>query len=142
MTPLKMPMPWMKAVKEAGIKFQMSVSLRFHSVGATAEGALRRRALGQNTGYPEVLTGARCPVGFLPIPKPPEAVLSSIHLHLADLSVGSSKRSLWRVYCDGSPLSTIFPQSDCGLLTLELANGAFMTIDPSWSRPDHPLHLG
>ena len=57
-------------------------------------------------------------------------------VHLADLVRWIFQTEVREVYCELDRRFHDIPTEDCGLLTLELTNGAFMTIDPSWSRPD------
>ena len=57
-------------------------------------------------------------------------------VHVADLVRWMLKTEFTRVYAEVDTLLHDVGIDDCGMLTADLASGAFMSLDPSWSRPD------
>ncbi|MGI6566429.1 MAG: Gfo/Idh/MocA family oxidoreductase [Firmicutes bacterium] len=125
-----------KAAKEAGIKFQMAFPCRFipsvqRLKALYEEGRLGRLLAIRSTNH------GKMPGGFFIDPEAAGGGAVIDHtVHLADLVRWIFQTEFREVYCEIDRRFHDIPTDDCGLLTLELDNGAFMTIDPSWSRPD------
>ncbi|NLY29475.1 MAG: Gfo/Idh/MocA family oxidoreductase [Firmicutes bacterium] len=125
-----------KVVQETGIKFQMAFPCRFipsvqRLKALYEEGRLGRLLAIRSTNH------GKMPGGFFIDPEAAGGGAVMDHtVHLADLVRWVFQTEVVEVYCEMDRRFHDIPTEDCGLLTLELSNGAFMTIDPSWSRPD------
>ena len=125
-----------KAVKEAGIKFQMAFPCRFIPSVQRLKEHYEEGRLGRILAIRGTNRG-KMPGGFFTDPEAAGGGAVIDHtVHLADLVRWIFQTEFVEVYCEMDRRFHDIPTEDCGLLTLELANGAFMTIDPSWSRPD------
>lgn len=56
-------------------------------------------------------------------------------VHVVDLIRWIFNTEITEVYAEVGTLIHDIDVDDCGLLSMRLANGAFATLDPSWSRP-------
>ncbi|NLJ26186.1 MAG: Gfo/Idh/MocA family oxidoreductase [Firmicutes bacterium] len=125
-----------KVTREAGVKFQMAFPCRYipavHRLKAQYDsGSLGRLLAIRSTNH------GRMPGGFFIDPEAAGGGAVIDHtVHLVDLVRWVFQTEFREVYCEMDRSFHDIPTEDCGLLTLELANGAFMTLDPSWSRPD------
>lgn len=57
-------------------------------------------------------------------------------VHVVDLIRWIFNTEITEVYAEVGTLIHDIDIDDCGLLSMQLANGAFVTLDPSWSRPE------
>ncbi|NMB24938.1 MAG: Gfo/Idh/MocA family oxidoreductase [Firmicutes bacterium] len=125
-----------KVTREAGVKFQMAFPCRYiPAVQRLKEqyddGSLGRVVLLRGTNH------GRMPGGFFVDPEAAGGGAVIDHtVHVVDIVRWIFQTEVVEVYAEIDRRFHDIPTEDCGLLTLELDNGAFMTLDPSWSRPD------
>jgi len=125
-----------KVVKETGIKFQMAFPCRFIPSVQRLKALYDEGRLGRILAIRGTNRG-KMPGGFFIDPEAAGGGAIIDHtVHLADLVRWIFNTEFKEVYCEMDRHFHDIPTEDCGLLTLELTNGAFMTIDPSWSRPN------
>jgi UDP-N-acetylglucosamine 3-dehydrogenase len=122
--------------REAGVKFQMAFPCRY----IPAVQRLKAQYESGNLGRVLAIRGTnhgRMPGGFFIDPEAAGGGAVIDHtVHLVDLVRWVFQTEFREVYCEMDRHFHEIPTEDCGLLTLEMTNGAFMTLDPSWSRPD------
>ncbi len=125
-----------KVTREAGVKFQMAFPCRYVPAvqrlkAQYDDGLLGRVVLLRGTNH------GKMPGGFFIDPEAAGGGAVVDHtVHLVDLVRWIFQTEIKEVYAEIDRRFHDIPTDDCGLLTLELTNGAFMTLDPSWSRPD------
>ncbi|NLK07252.1 MAG: Gfo/Idh/MocA family oxidoreductase [Firmicutes bacterium] len=125
-----------KAVKEAGVKFQMAFPCRFIPAVQNLKRQYDHGGLGRVVLIRSTNRG-KMPGGFFVEPELSGGGAVIDHtVHIVDLVRWIFQTEIVEVYAEIDRHFHDIPTEDCGLLTMELANGAFMTLDPSWSRPD------
>lgn len=125
-----------KVAGEAGIKFQMAFPCRYIPAVQRLKADYESGRLGRVLAIRGTNRG-RMPGGFFTDPEAAGGGAVIDHtVHLVDLVRWVFQTEFREVYCEMDRRFHDIPTEDCGLLTLELSNGAFMTLDPSWSRPD------
>jgi UDP-N-acetylglucosamine 3-dehydrogenase len=125
-----------KVTREAGVKFQMAFPCRYIPAVQRLKSQYECGELGRILAIRGTNRG-RMPGGFFIDPEAAGGGAVIDHtVHLVDLVRWVFQTEFREVYCEMDRHFHDIPTEDCGLLTLELSNGAFMTLDPSWSRPD------
>ncbi|NMB46124.1 MAG: Gfo/Idh/MocA family oxidoreductase [Firmicutes bacterium] len=125
-----------KITREAGVKFQMAFPCRYIPAVQRLKTQYESGSLGRILAIRGTNHG-RMPGGFFIDPQAAGGGAVIDHtVHLVDLVRWVFQTEFREVYCEMDRRFHDIPTEDCGLLTLELTNGAFMTLDPSWSKPD------
>lgn len=126
----------LSAVQSAGVALYMALPVRF----APGFGQLLEAVRGSHIGRVLAMVGTNhgyMPPGWFLDPAQSGGGAIMDHTpHVLDLMRMVSQSEVVEVYAEVASRIRQKPIDDCGILSLEFANGTFATLDPSWSRLD------
>lgn len=124
------------AADKAGVVLQTAFPVRHAEPIRRLKAAVDAGKLGDIIAINATNHGKMPPGWFLdPVQAGGGAVMDHT-VHVADIVRWMLKTEFTQVYAEVDTLLHDVDIDDCGMLTMELASGAIMSLDPSWSRPD------
>lgn len=123
------------ACERANVKLMIAYPVRYNTPVRRAKEMLERGLIGDVLAIRGTNHG-RMPGGWFVDPELSGggAVLDHT-VHVIDLIRWILKKEFVSVYAEVDNMLYDIPIDDCGMLSLELEGGIFVTQDPSWSRP-------
>lgn len=125
-----------EAAEKAGVVLQTAFPVRHSNPVRLLKAAIDDGKLGEIVAINATNHGKMPPGWFLDPAQAGGGAVMDHTVHVADLVRWMLKTEFTRVYAEVDTLLHDVGIDDCGMLTADLASGAFMSLDPSWSRPD------
>jgi len=127
----------LRAVKNAGVKFQTCFVMRYHTAANLIYSVLKRGDIGKVVAMTGTNQLKRLMSGWFIEPELSGGGAVMDHtVHLADMMRWYTGSEAERVYCEiGKNVNRDFKVEDCFLTMVNFRNGAVGTIDGSWNRP-------
>lgn len=121
--------------RKANVKLQIAFPVRFSAPVVQLKSMLEQGAIGEVLAIRGTNQG-QMPGGWFIDPELAGggAVLDHT-VHVVDLIRWFLQREFVSVYAEADSMIWDIPIDDCGMLSMELEGGIFVTQDPSWSRP-------
>ena len=128
-----------RCCEENGVIFQMAFPVRYVPAVRKAKETLESGVLGDIVAVSSTNHG-RMPGGWFVEPEKSGGGAVIDHtVHVVDVVRWLLETEIEEVNCQMDRLIHDIKTEDCGVLFMKLGNGAFMTLDSSWSRPKaHP----
>ncbi len=124
-----------QACADAGVKLQVAFPCRFIPAVRRAKEAVEQGRLGRLIGI-RASNHGRNPGGwFIEKELSGGGAVMDHTVHVVDLIRWIFASEFTEVYAEADSMIHGISIDDCGLLSMKLENGAFATLDPSWSRP-------
>ncbi|NMB00973.1 MAG: Gfo/Idh/MocA family oxidoreductase [Firmicutes bacterium] len=134
-TTLKDAKAMINACKRAKVKLQIAFPVRFSTPVMKVKAMLDQGAVGEVLAIRGTNHG-QMPGGWFVDPELSGGGAVMDHtVHVVDLIRWFLQREFVSVYAEADSLIWGVPIDDCGMLSMELEGGIFVTQDPSWSRP-------
>ena len=124
-----------EACARANVKLQIAFPVRFNTPVRRVKEMLDRGAIGEVLAIRGTNHG-QMPGGWFVDPKLSGGGAVMDHtVHVVDLIRWFLGREFVSVYAEADNMLYDVPIDDCGMLSMEMEGGIFVTQDPSWSRP-------
>ena len=124
------------AAERAGVVLQTAFPVRHVEPVRRLKAAVDQGKLGEIIAINATNHGKMPPGWFLDPARAGGGAVMDHTVHVADIVRWILKTEFTQVYAEVDTLLHDVGIDDCGMLTMELASGAIMSLDPSWSRPD------
>lgn len=123
------------ACKDAGVKLEIAFPCRFHPSAAQLRMLIKSGELGRIVAIRGTNHGQMPDGWFIDKDKSGGGAVADHTVHVVDLMRWFLEEEVTKVYAESGTLLHDVDIDDCGLLSLEIGNKAFATLDTSWSRP-------
>lgn len=121
--------------EKANVKLQIAFPVRFNTPMMRVKEMLERGAIGEVLAIRGTNHG-QMPGGWFVDPELSGGGAVMDHtVHVVDLIRWFLGKEFISVYAEADNMLYDVPIDDCGMLSLEMEDGIFVTQDPSWSRP-------
>ena len=124
------------AAQQAGVVLQTAFPVRHVESVRRLKAFVDQGKLGEIIAINATNHGKMPPGWFLDPAQAGGGAVMDHTVHVADIVRWILRTEFTQVYAEVDTLLHDVDIDDCGMLTMELASGAVMSLDPSWSRPD------
>lgn len=124
------------AAKAAGVVLQTAFPVRHAEPVRRLKAIWEQGKLGELIGINATNHGKMPPGWFLDPAQAGGGAVMDHTVHVADLVRWIFRTEFTEVYAEVDTLLHDVGIDDCGMLVMQLENGAICSLDPSWSRPD------
>ncbi|MGI6286024.1 Gfo/Idh/MocA family oxidoreductase [Neomoorella humiferrea] len=123
------------ACQENNVQLGVAFPCRFHPAARRLRQEIQAGKLGRVIAIRATNHGSLPPGWFLDREKAGGGAVMDHTVHVVDLLRWFLGQEVIRVYAEAGTLLYDINVEDCGLLSMELSGGVFVTLDTSWSRP-------
>lgn len=124
-----------ESCKKAGVKLEIAFPCRFHPAVARLRQIIKSKELGEIVAIRGTNHGQMPDGWFIDKEKSGGGAVFDHTVHVVDLMRWFLGKEITKVYAESGTLLHDVNIDDCGLLSLELGESLFATLDTSWSRP-------
>jgi predicted dehydrogenase len=122
--------------KENKVKLQICFPCRYSSVSIRLKQMLEEDKIGRILAVKGTNHGMMPGGWFIKKKKSGGGAVIDHTVHVVDLIRWMLKKEIKRVYAEIDTRFYDMDIDDCGMVTMDLEDGIFATLDPSWSRPN------